>query len=170
MKSILPKAYVYPISRSWSARFRYVIVLLNKRSRVSTHTRETLLRLQRRGIAYTVATGRTLHAARDLLAGHGFDLPHIYKNGVVIWNPEHGRYSQSHLLTQGEIRHLLHAFIEQQLTPFLFTLEPGDVIATGTPHGVGAFRDPPVWLQSGDLVEVEIEGLGCLRNRCRIVS
>ena len=36
-----------------------------------------------------------------------------------------------------------------------FTLEPGDVIATGTPHGVGAFRDPPVWLQSGDLVEVE---------------
>ncbi len=51
-----------------------------------------------------------------------------------------------------------------------FTLEPGDVIATGTPHGVGAFRDPPVWLQSGDLVEVEVAGLGCLRNRCRITD
>lgn len=51
-----------------------------------------------------------------------------------------------------------------------FTLEPGDVIATGTPHGVGAFRDPPVWLQSGDLIEVEVAGLGSLRNRCRITD
>ena len=47
-----------------------------------------------------------------------------------------------------------------------FTLEPGDVIATGTPHGVGAFRDPPVWLESDDLVEIEIEGLGVLANPC----
>ena len=47
-----------------------------------------------------------------------------------------------------------------------FTLEPGDVIATGTPHGVGAFREPPVWLQSGDTVTVEIEGLGSLHNPC----
>ena len=47
-----------------------------------------------------------------------------------------------------------------------FTLEPGDVIATGTPHGVGAFRKPPVWLQSGDRVSVEIEGLGTLANPC----
>ena len=44
------------------------------------------------------------------------------------------------------------------------TLLPGDVISTGTPHGVGVFRDPPVFLQPGDVVEVEIEGLGCLRN------
>ena len=47
-----------------------------------------------------------------------------------------------------------------------FTLLPGDIIATGTPHGVGAFRDPPVWLQSGDQVSVEIEGLGELVNPC----
>ena len=47
-----------------------------------------------------------------------------------------------------------------------FTLLPGDVIATGTPHGVGAFRDPPVWLQPGDRVSVEIEGLGVLSNNC----
>ena len=51
-----------------------------------------------------------------------------------------------------------------------FTLLPGDVIATGTPHGVGAFRDPPTWLQSGDEVEVEVEGLGVLANRCNAVS
>ncbi|MDH3634476.1 MAG: fumarylacetoacetate hydrolase family protein [Gammaproteobacteria bacterium] len=49
-----------------------------------------------------------------------------------------------------------------------FTLLPGDVIATGTPHGVGAFRDPPIWLGDGDIVTVEIEGLGVLSNRCMI--
>jgi len=50
-----------------------------------------------------------------------------------------------------------------------FTLEPGDVIATGTPGGVGAFRDPPVFLADGDTVEVEIERIGILRNQCRVV-
>jgi acylpyruvate hydrolase len=44
------------------------------------------------------------------------------------------------------------------------TLEPGDVIATGTPDGVGIFRTPPVLLQAGDVYEVMIEGLGTLRN------
>jgi 2-keto-4-pentenoate hydratase/2-oxohepta-3-ene-1,7-dioic acid hydratase in catechol pathway len=44
------------------------------------------------------------------------------------------------------------------------TIEPGDVIATGTPEGVGYFRDPPVLLQPGDVYEVTIEGLGTLRN------
>lgn len=44
------------------------------------------------------------------------------------------------------------------------TLEPGDIIATGTPEGVGVFRNPPVFLKTGDIVEVEIEKLGVLRN------
>ncbi|SPE25046.1 2-keto-4-pentenoate hydratase/2-oxohepta-3-ene-1,7-dioic acid hydratase (Catechol pathway) [Acidobacteriia bacterium SbA2] len=44
------------------------------------------------------------------------------------------------------------------------TLEPGDIIATGTPDGVGVFRKPPVFLKSGDVMEVDIEGLGVLRN------
>jgi 2-keto-4-pentenoate hydratase/2-oxohepta-3-ene-1,7-dioic acid hydratase in catechol pathway len=44
------------------------------------------------------------------------------------------------------------------------TLEPGDVIATGTPSGVGHFREPPVYLKPGDMVTVEIDGLGVLRN------
>lgn len=44
------------------------------------------------------------------------------------------------------------------------TLEPGDVIATGTPVGVGCFRTPPIYLKPGDVVETEIEGLGTLRN------
>jgi 2-keto-4-pentenoate hydratase/2-oxohepta-3-ene-1,7-dioic acid hydratase in catechol pathway len=44
------------------------------------------------------------------------------------------------------------------------TLEPGDVIATGTPSGVGHFRVPPVYLKPGDTVRVEIEGIGVLEN------
>jgi 2-keto-4-pentenoate hydratase/2-oxohepta-3-ene-1,7-dioic acid hydratase in catechol pathway len=44
------------------------------------------------------------------------------------------------------------------------TLSPGDVIFTGTPPGVGAARTPPVWLKPGDVVEVDIERLGILRN------
>jgi 2-keto-4-pentenoate hydratase/2-oxohepta-3-ene-1,7-dioic acid hydratase in catechol pathway len=49
-----------------------------------------------------------------------------------------------------------------------FTLEPGDVIATGTPSGVGAFRKPPRFLRDGDRVTVEIEGIGSLENVCRM--
>lgn len=44
------------------------------------------------------------------------------------------------------------------------TLEPGDVIITGTPGGVGGFRQPPIFLRAGDVTEVEIDGIGILRN------
>jgi 2-keto-4-pentenoate hydratase/2-oxohepta-3-ene-1,7-dioic acid hydratase in catechol pathway len=56
----------------------------------------------------------------------------------------------------------LVAFVSETVT-----LEPGDVIATGTPAGVGFARTPPVFLKPGDVVEVEIEGLGVLRNDVR---
>jgi 2-keto-4-pentenoate hydratase/2-oxohepta-3-ene-1,7-dioic acid hydratase in catechol pathway len=46
----------------------------------------------------------------------------------------------------------------------VFTLEPGDLILTGTPPGVGWARDPKVSLEDGDVVEVEVEGIGTLRN------
>ena len=46
----------------------------------------------------------------------------------------------------------------------VMTLEPGDVISTGTPAGVGFTRKPPVYLQPGDVVEIEIEGIGMLSN------
>lgn len=45
------------------------------------------------------------------------------------------------------------------------TLEPGDVIVTGTPGGVGLRRDPPVWMKEGDIVEIDLEGVGVLKNR-----
>jgi 2-keto-4-pentenoate hydratase/2-oxohepta-3-ene-1,7-dioic acid hydratase in catechol pathway len=44
------------------------------------------------------------------------------------------------------------------------TLVPGDIIVTGTPTGAGARFDPPRWLKPGDVIEVEAEGIGCLRN------
>jgi 5-carboxymethyl-2-hydroxymuconate isomerase len=47
-----------------------------------------------------------------------------------------------------------------------FTLEAGDVILTGTPHGTGAFRTPKLFMQHGDHVAVEIEGIGRLENSC----
>lgn len=51
-----------------------------------------------------------------------------------------------------------------------FTLLPGDVLITGTPDGVGVFRDPKVLLKDGDVMTVEVEGLGQLTNTCREVS
>ncbi len=49
----------------------------------------------------------------------------------------------------------------------IMTLDPGDIIATGTPGGVGAARQPPEFLGPGDVVETTIEGIGTLRNHCR---
>lgn len=46
----------------------------------------------------------------------------------------------------------------------IMTLEPGDLIATGTPNGVGHARDPQVWMRPGDRVEIEIDGIGTLAN------
>ena len=51
-----------------------------------------------------------------------------------------------------------------ELISAAITLEPGDVIATGTPSGVGVFRDPPVFLEPGDRVRCEVEGIGIVEN------
>jgi 2-keto-4-pentenoate hydratase/2-oxohepta-3-ene-1,7-dioic acid hydratase in catechol pathway len=49
------------------------------------------------------------------------------------------------------------------------TLEPGDIIATGTPSGVGFARNPPEWLKDGDIIESEVSGVGVMRNSVRAV-
>ena len=43
-------------------------------------------------------------------------------------------------------------------------LEPGDIVTTGTPAGVGVFRKPPVFMRGGDVIEIEADGIGILRN------
>jgi 2-keto-4-pentenoate hydratase/2-oxohepta-3-ene-1,7-dioic acid hydratase in catechol pathway len=66
-----------------------------------------------------------------------------------------------------------HAFSDQMTWPIaeliayisaFTTLRPGDVIVTGTPGGVGAARKPPIFMKAGDVVEVEVSGVGILRN------
>jgi 2-keto-4-pentenoate hydratase/2-oxohepta-3-ene-1,7-dioic acid hydratase in catechol pathway len=57
------------------------------------------------------------------------------------------------------------AFVSEAIT-----LEPGDLIATGTPAGVGMGRNPPVWLADGDEVTVEVEGVGSLTNPVRAAA
>jgi 2-keto-4-pentenoate hydratase/2-oxohepta-3-ene-1,7-dioic acid hydratase in catechol pathway len=69
------------------------------------------------------------------------------------------------LLQDGNTAELV--FGVRQLVAFAscaFTLEPGDLILTGTPPGLGYLREPPLPLRPGDVVEVEIDGIGVLRN------
>ena len=97
--------------------------LLNQESDISDYTSETLRLLAEHEIAYTVATGRTLHSARAVLEGHEFLLPQAYKNGVMIWHPEQRRFTSGALLTADELDHIVQACIRQDLTPFVFTLD-----------------------------------------------
>jgi 2-keto-4-pentenoate hydratase/2-oxohepta-3-ene-1,7-dioic acid hydratase in catechol pathway len=72
------------------------------------------------------------------------------------------------VLQDSRTRHLI--FTVPVLVSYIshaLTLEPGDLILTGTPQGVGVFRDPKVPLRDGDVVEVEVEGIGVLRNEVR---
>ncbi len=62
-----------------------------------------------------------------------------------------------------ELIHSIGAMISYLTT--VMTLEPGDILATGTPSGVGMGRTPPVWLEPGQVVRVAIEGLGYIENR-----
>lgn len=100
--------------------------LLNRSSEISGFTSETLKMLSERGIAYTVATGRTLHGARAVIEGHGFELPQAYKNGVMIWHPEQQNLSSSALLTRSELEHVVESSLREGVTPFVFTLGDHD--------------------------------------------
>jgi len=97
--------------------------LLNRESMISDYTSETLKLLSRRNIAYTVATGRTLHGAVRILEGHRFNLPQAYKNGVMIWHPEQEHFSNSTTLTAAELENVVQACLYQGVTPFVFTLD-----------------------------------------------
>jgi Cof subfamily protein (haloacid dehalogenase superfamily) len=101
--------------------------LLNRDSVISDYTSETLKLLNERGIAYTVATGRTLHGSRAVLDGHCFELPQAYKNGVMIWHPESEQLTSGATLTPDELEHVTSACMAERLTPFVFTLEEDQV-------------------------------------------
>jgi len=97
--------------------------LLNDASKISSFTRETLTLLAKKNIAYTVATGRALHSAQDIIVGHGFSLPHIYTNGVIIWDPRLETLSLDNFLTLSEAGHILEATMARGITPFIASID-----------------------------------------------
>lgn len=104
--------------------------------------------------------------------GKSFDT-HGPMGPVLVTTDEAGDVGDRRLRTwvDGELRQdartsaMVFSWQEQvAVLSTVCTLEPGDVIATGTPAGVGAAADPPRWLAAGDVVRVEIEGIGSLEN------
>jgi 2-keto-4-pentenoate hydratase/2-oxohepta-3-ene-1,7-dioic acid hydratase in catechol pathway len=85
--------------------------------------------------------------------------------------PDPGRLALKTRLNGVEVQHtstglMIHSVAEIIAFCSEFTaLRPGDIIATGTPEGVGHSRTPPLWMKSGDVLEVEISGVGTLRTR-----
>lgn len=108
----------------------------------------------------------------SLAAGKNFDSTGSF-GPYLVSADEVGDVQTLTLETRVNDQAMQHAAVSQLLfdIPFLIAylsrvmkLEPGDVIATGTPSGVGFSRKPPVWLRPGDVVEVSISRVGVLRN------
>lgn len=97
--------------------------LLDSSSSISNYTRETLQRLNANNIAYTVATGRTIHSARNIIAGHNFKLPHIYTNGAIIWHPEENDIELNNFLRVSETQHVLETALKHTIAPFVFIVD-----------------------------------------------
>lgn len=93
--------------------------LLGADHRISDFTAETLKLLSVNNIAYTVATGRNLHSAQEIIDGHGFRLPHIYINGVIVWDPGSASLSLGNFLSNQEAEHVIRAAISADVTPFV---------------------------------------------------
>ena len=111
-------------------------------------------------------------AATQWTAGKNFDA--TMPIGPEIVTPDEVDVSDLELTTRLNGQVMQHARTSQMLVDVPSTIEffssfttlrPGDVIATGTPGGVGFARTPPVWMKPGDVVEITIEGVGTIRNR-----
>jgi 2-keto-4-pentenoate hydratase/2-oxohepta-3-ene-1,7-dioic acid hydratase in catechol pathway len=101
----------------------------------------------------------------------------FYKSGAfgpwIVTPEEVGDITKAHLMSRLNGKEQQHATIDDlcfdipTLIEYCSTftqLEAGDVIATGTTGGVGAYQNPPLWMKPGDTIEVEISGIGVLRN------
>lgn len=86
--------------------------------------------------------------------------------GLHIESRLNGRVMQSASTTDM----VFHVAPTIALMSACMTLEPGDVIVMGTPAGVGYARKPPVWMTPGDVIEIEIEGIGVLRNQVGLLG
>ena len=97
--------------------------LLNSDSEISPFTKETLERLRQKNIAYTVATGRTMLSAKDILVDQGFHLPQAYNNGVTIWDPRSQKLTLEHLLSRADISTVVELASLQGITPFVHAID-----------------------------------------------
>jgi 5-amino-6-(5-phospho-D-ribitylamino)uracil phosphatase len=97
--------------------------LLNNVSKISSFTHETLQLLKRNNIAYTVATGRTFDSGQAIIHGYDFMLPHIYSNGVIIWDPQNNSLSLDNCLTSEEAHYILDTTLLQKITPFISAID-----------------------------------------------
>lgn len=97
--------------------------LLNDASEISSFTKETLILLNEKNIAYTVATGRTMLSAKGIVDGHDFDLPQIYNNGVTIWNPKIQQLTLENLLNKAEISSIIDVALAYGITPFVNAID-----------------------------------------------
>lgn len=112
-------------------------------------------------------------ASQTMIMGKGFDT-HAVFGPAIVTPDEAGEIGALEIRTfvngeqrqAGKASQMIHDIPAQiaHLTA-AFTLEPGDVIFTGTPAGVGAGHEPPKWLKAGDTVRVEIDGLGHIENK-----
>jgi len=126
-------------------------------------------------LGYTIVhdvSARDLQFAGDMVLGKGLDTFCPIGPAIVTVDElgdasglELATYVNGERMQRGNTSQWL--FGVARLVEFLsayVTLEPGDVVTTGTPAGVGTFRRPPVYLQPGDEVTVEVEGIGRLTN------
>lgn len=97
--------------------------LLNEASEISPFTKETLILLSEKNIAYTVATGRTMLSAKRIVDGHDFDLPQIYNNGVTVWNPKIQQLTLENLLNEAEISNIINVALAHGITPFVNAID-----------------------------------------------
>jgi Cof subfamily protein (haloacid dehalogenase superfamily) len=97
--------------------------LLNDASEISSFTKDTLILLGEKNIAYTLATGRTMLSAQSIIEGHPFELPQIYNNGVTTWDPKIQKLTLENLLDHAEISTIVDMAIKQGIAPFVNTID-----------------------------------------------
>lgn len=112
-------------------------------------------------------------ASQTMIMGKGFDTHAPFGPAIVtpdeiedVSSLQLRSYINGELRQSGHVRDMIHDIPAQiaHLTA-AFTLEPGDLIFTGTPAGVGAGHTPPKWLKAGDTVRLEIDQIGVVENQ-----
>lgn len=122
--------------------------LLNKSSQISSYTQDTLKLLANNNVAYTVATGRTMHSAQRVMQGTTFSLPHIFNNGVAIWDPSGDSLTLENLLAPNEIATIVACAKDNGVTPFINTV---NIDSANREHVI--YHAPPKHRVERDLIE-----------------